>query len=80
MAGLQKMESGNPMTQPPPPLVNIDQQASNLTRERLIQDIKRLERQLSSLGASESRDASLEQTLVEMIHARQEMLSQLPRE
>lgn len=67
------------MTTPQHSLVNIDHQASELTRDRLIQDIKRLERQLSSLGAGENRDAALEQTFIEMIHARQEMLSQLPR-
>ena len=60
-------------------LVNVDNQHSQLMRERLAQDITRLERQLEQLKTSDNnRDFSLQQTYREMIHSRREMLIALP--
>lgn len=60
-------------------LVNVDNQNSQLMRERLMQDITRLERKLEQLKISDdNRDFSLQQTYREMIHSRREMLIAIP--
>ncbi len=60
-------------------LVNVDNQNSQLMRERLMHDITRLERKLEQLKISDdNRDFSLQQTYREMIHSRREMLSAIP--
>jgi len=60
-------------------LVNVDNQNSQLMKERLMHDITRLERKLEQLKISDdNRDFSLQQTYREMIHSRREMLGSLP--
>ncbi|MGH1374137.1 MAG: hypothetical protein ACRBBW_19000 [Cellvibrionaceae bacterium] len=60
-------------------LVNVDNQNSQLMRERLMHDITRLERKLEQLKISDdNRDFSLQQTYREMIHSRREMLTAIP--
>ncbi|GAA5315056.1 MAG: hypothetical protein AseanaTS_02600 [Candidatus Pelagadaptatus aseana] len=67
------------MAQPAVSLVNVDSMNSCLMRERLLQEITRLERDLERLQCNDRRvDRSLEQTYREMIHARREILGSLP--
>lgn len=67
------------MAQQTASLVNVDSMNSCLMRERLHQEIKRLERDLERLQCNDlGLDLSLAQTYREMIHARRELLSSLP--
>ena len=60
-------------------LVNVDSANCCLMRERLHQEITRLERDLERLQCNDRNvDRSMEQTYREMIHARKELLSSLP--
>ena len=67
------------MAQQTASLVNVDSMNSCLMRDRLNQEITRLERDLERLQCNDrALDLSLEQTYKEMIHARRELLSSLP--
>lgn len=60
-------------------LVNVDTMNSNLLRDRLLQEVIRLERDLEQLQCDDrSVDRSLEQTYREMIHSRRELLASIP--
>lgn len=60
-------------------LVNVDSMNSGLLRERLTQEVIRLERDLEQLQRNDrSVDRSLEQTYREMIHSRKELLATIP--
>lgn len=67
------------MRQSTVPLVNVDTINSNLLRDRLLQEVTRLERDLEQLQRNDrSVDRSLEQTYREMIHSRKELLATIP--
>lgn len=60
-------------------LVNVDTMNSSLLRDRLLQEVTRLERDLEQLQRNDrSVDRSLEQTYREMIHSRKELLATIP--
>ncbi len=68
-----------PNQSPDVALVNMDTQGMDIMRERLLGDIKRLERLLEQLRCGDdSQDYSLQQTYREMIYSRRKMLNGLP--
>ena len=67
------------MRQPAVALVNVDTMNSSLLRDRLLQEVTRLERDLEQLQRNDhSVDRSMEQTYREMIHSRKELLATIP--
>ncbi len=71
-----------PVTKPHPGVgVGVQLNSTEQLRTKLIAEITQLQRQLEALKPTgrEQVDFSMIQTYKELIHSRQEMLSQLPR-